>query len=165
MEDLLLIPIAILMVIAVLGAFIPMVPAAGTAWLAVVIYAAATNFREIGLVPLIVVTLLLLLSMTSGIWLPALGLRAFGGTWRGFVGGMLGMLIATFFFFSFFPISTIIGLVAGTVLLEMTRTQDAQQLLKISGGALAAYLLGVVVELGTTLAIIAVFVVTLLVTP
>lgn len=163
--DLLLVPIGILMLVGLLGAFIPMIPAAGTVWFAAMLYAFLTNFREIQPLTVAILTLLLLITMTSPLWLPLIGLRATGGSFRGFLGGMLGMMIGTTVFFAFFPLSTIGGLIVGTVALEATRARNTEELVKITGGAVSAFVIGFVVEFVAALLMIFVFAVTLFSTP
>jgi uncharacterized protein YqgC (DUF456 family) len=157
----LLIIAAIVMCFGTFAAVLPLVPGPALVWFSAVIYAIATNFRQVGIAALVVLTLLMLLGSTTNLWMSALGVKAVGGSGWGVLGGMIGMLLGTLIFF---PIGAIIGAVVGTLSAEYLHTKDWKQALKIGGGTAGGFLLGVAAELVIALVMDVVFIVSLLIT-
>src|SRR5258707_15868482 len=109
-DALLLIGVLILMAFGTFAAVLPVVPGPALVWFGAMIYAIATGFQQIGAVPLILLTLLMILGSTTNLWMAAFGVKATGGSAWGIVGGMIGLLIGMILLF---PIGALIGLAVG----------------------------------------------------
>ncbi len=114
-----------------------------------------------GLVPgpaMLIMTLLMLAGVTSEYWLPIFGLRIEGMSCLGAVGSFVGGILGTLFIP--LPIlGTIIGMVAGAMLVEFARLRQLRRSLQAGKAALKLYLLGVVVEISFGLVILLVFII------
>jgi len=143
LEGLLLIGVILLMAFGTLAAVLPVVPGPALVWFGAIIYALATNFREIGVIPIIILTLLMILGSTTNIWMSALGVKATGGSLWGILGGLVGTVIGILVFF---PIGALIGAVVGTLIAELVASGDWRKALKIGGGTASGFILGVVAE-------------------
>lgn len=143
MEGLLLVGVIVLMIFGTLAAVLPVVPGPALVWFGAVIYALATNFRELGLFPVIILTILMIIGSTTNIWMSALGVKVTGGSLWGILGGLVGTVIGILVFF---PIGALIGAVAGTLIAELAATGDWRKALKIGGGTASGFILGVVAE-------------------
>ncbi len=157
-HDLALLLAAIVMAFGTLAAVLPLVPGPALVWFSAVIYAIMTGFADMGPVPLIILTLLMILGSTTNLWMSLLGVKATGGSMWGVFGGMIGMVIGLLLLF---PIGALIGAVVGALGVELLRTGDLRKALKIGGGTAGGYILGVVAEFLIALLMDIVFVVSL----
>jgi uncharacterized protein YqgC (DUF456 family) len=148
----------VIMFFGTVAAVLPLVPGPALVWFSAVIYAIFTNFKEVGPIPLIILTVLMILGSTTNLWMSLLGVKATGGSGWGVVGGMIGMLIGMIVFF---PLGALIGAVVGALGIELARTGDLRKALKIGGGTAGGYVLGVVAELLIALIMDVVFIITL----
>ena len=143
MNILLLIGVLAIMAFGTFAAVLPMVPGPALVWFGAMIYAALTNFQEIGAFPLIILTLLMILGSTSHTWLPALGIKAAGGSIWTVIGGMIGLVIGTIVLF---PVGGLVGVVVGSLAVEMAITRDWRKAVHVGGGTAGGYLIGMVSE-------------------
>ncbi len=143
MTALLLVVALLLMAFGTFAAVLPIVPGPALVWFAAMIYAIGTNFQSPGILSLVILTILMIIGSTTNIWMAALGVKATGGSAWGIVGGLAGMLIGTLLFF---PIGALIGVVVGTLGVELLVTGDWRKALRIGGGTAGGFLLGVVAE-------------------
>jgi uncharacterized protein YqgC (DUF456 family) len=159
LQSLVLIVVLLVMLFGTIAAVLPVVPGPALVWFAAIIYAALTGFREVGLLPVILLTLLMILGSTTNLWMSMLGVRVTGGSLWAVFGGTVGMIIGLIVFF---PLGALIGAVVGALGTELIRTGDWRKALKIGGGTLGGYLLGVIAEFVIALLMDSVFVVTLI---
>jgi uncharacterized protein len=158
LQGLLLVAVLAVMAFGVFAAVLPVVPGPALVWFAALIYAFLTGFSEIGPVPIIVLTGLMILGSTTNLWMSALGMKVTGGSFLSVVGGTVGMLIGLILFF---PLGALIGAVVGSVGTEILRTGDMRKALRIGGGTCGGFLLGVIAEFVIALAMAIVFVISL----
>ncbi len=155
-ETLPLVITLLLMILAVLASLIPMIPGPALVWAIGLLYAVLTGFARVSTLAIIIMTALMLLGSTSGWWMQILGMKASGGSWVGVFGGLVGGLIGSFAI----PIpivGTLIGVVAGTLLVELLRVGDAKEAAKSGRIALKGYLLTLLTETGISALIVIVF--------
>ncbi len=159
LQGLLLVAVLIVMAFGVFAAVLPVVPGPALVWFAAVIYALLTGFSEVGWVPIIILTLLMILGSTTNLWMSALGVKATGGSIWSVIGGTIGMLIGLILFF---PLGALIGAVVGALGAELMRTGDLGKALRIGGGTCSGFLLGVIAEAGIALIMSIIFVISLI---
>ena len=140
------------------AAVLPMVPGPALVWFGAMIYAAFTNFQEIGAVPLIILTLLMILGSTSHTWLPALGIKAAGGSIWTVIGGMIGLVVGTIVMF---PVGAFVGVVVGSLAVEMMITRDWRKAVHVGGGTAGGFLIGMVAEFFVAAIMDAIFLISL----
>jgi uncharacterized protein YqgC (DUF456 family) len=159
LQSLVLIVALLVMAFGTIAAVLPVVPGPALVWFAAIIYAALTGFQEVGLLPVILLTLLMILGSTTNLWMSMLGVRVTGGSLWAVFGGTVGMIIGLIVFF---PLGALIGAVFGALGIELIRTGDWRKALKIGGGTLGGYLLGVIAEFVIALLMDGVFVIALI---
>ncbi len=155
-ESVLLIIAVVLMIIAIIASFLPVVPGPAIVWAIGVLFAGLTEFRQVTVLSVALMTILMILGSTTGWWMQALGMKAQGGSCIGVAGALLGGLIGTFAI----PIpflGTLIGIVLGTLVVEFAHVGEFRQALQSGNVAIKSYLLSVVVEIGISTLILAVF--------
>jgi uncharacterized protein len=158
-QAVLLVVALIVMAFGVFAAVLPVVPGPALVWFAATIYAVLTGFREVGPLPIIILTILMILGSTTNLWMSALGVRASGGSLWAVLGGTAGMFVGLVLFF---PLGALIGAVVGALAVELARTGSLRKALRIGGGTCGGFLLGVLAEFLIALAMSIIFVVALL---
>jgi uncharacterized protein YqgC (DUF456 family) len=146
----------ILMILAIIASVVPMVPGPALVWAIGLLYAAFTGFERVSVLAAVVMTALMLLGSTSGWWMQAAGMKAQGGSWVAVIGGLVGGLIGSLAI----PVpilGTFIGVVAGTLLVELLRVGDAGEAARSGKIALKGYLLTLLTETGISVLIAIVF--------
>jgi uncharacterized protein YqgC (DUF456 family) len=147
----------ILMVAALILSFIPIMPGPVLVWGVATLFAAANNFHRMTVPAVIVATAFMVIGSTSDLWLKLFGVRTGGLSCLAAVGGFLGGLAGTFI-----PIpvvGTMIGAVVGSALVEMLRLGELREAYRAGRIALKMILIGYVVQLVASIAIFAVYVV------
>jgi uncharacterized protein YqgC (DUF456 family) len=149
---------ALLMAVASLGAFIPVVPGPAAVWAIALVYAAATQFTVVDIPTTIFMTVLMLVGSTADTWTRAIGLRAEGQLTCGMyaittVGAIVGTVLIPI------PVlGTLLGAgiaVAGTVWFQ---EKDWQHALTVARGVVLAWLATFFVEFLICLSILGLFV-------
>jgi uncharacterized protein YqgC (DUF456 family) len=107
--------------IGLLGSFLPVVPGTLLVWLAVLFYAwPVDGFETFSPWVFALITLVGLVAGTADLWLPLLGAKSTGASWRTLAVGLLGGVLGTFLLP--LPIfGTIVGYGAGVLLAEYVR--------------------------------------------
>ncbi len=146
----------ILMVVALLLSVLPFLPGPFVLWAISLVYGVLTNFQHLTPLSMVVITLLMLIGTTKDFWMPILGMKTYGVSCSTALGMMLGGVIGTFAI----PvpvIGTLLGAIAGAVLLELLNVGELRRALQAGGIALKSFLLGMLTEIGFNLLIVAVF--------
>jgi uncharacterized protein YqgC (DUF456 family) len=141
-------------------AFIPVLPAAALQWTVIVLYAVLTQFSEVTAVAAVVVTALLAVSLSAGIWLPWLGFRGKTMSCSTLVAFFVGCVVGIFI-----PIPIIGSLVGGVGAVMLWAFWQGGQMhtaMQQGGAALKVVLMGLVVECVLCWAMFAVVVVSVL---
>lgn len=146
----------VLMVAAAILSLLPFVPGHLLLWGISLVYAILTNFQEVTIISMILITGLMLLRATSDFWMPLLGVKSGSLSCAAAFGTIIGGLIGTFTI----PIpilGTLLGAVAGAVVMEILRVGDLRLALKAGNFAFRTFVLGMIFEVLINLAIIGVF--------
>lgn len=154
-NTLILILVFVLMAVGVIGTVLPVLPGTILILLGALVYALAEGFQSIGWPTLVILGLLTALATSADIWASSVGARVGGASgWSvllGLAGGLVGLV-----FFSL-P-GAVIGALLGVLLTEMMRVHDWRKALRAGGGWLFGWLLSTVVQLGTGLVMVVIFV-------
>jgi uncharacterized protein len=148
----------VLMIAATVISFVPMIPGPALVWAVGLIYAAATEFTEVGLGTVLWMTVLMLIGSTADWWTRLFGLGAEGklSCWT-FVISTAGAIIGTVVI----PIplvGTLLGAAAGVAAWVFWQEEDWHTALKAARGILSAWIASFFVEFVISIAIAAFFI-------
>lgn len=144
----------VLMLIGIVGIFVPFLPGVAVIWLGVVVYVLLTGFDKVSPLGLIVLSALGLAGATAEMWASNVGAKVGGASFLALLGGLvLGTLGLIFFSLP----GGIIGSILGVFAVESARVKDFRQAVKAGGGWLVGWLLSVVIQLTIALVMIAIF--------
>ena len=151
-----------LMIIGLVGVFVPVVPGLGWMWIVVLIYAVAEGFRTIDPWSFAVLTILGLGGMTADIWLSQLGARVTGAslvsTLCSIAGGLLGGLIGFLIGGIGALLGMLVGSILGVLLNEYRERREWKPAWKATLGLLVGFTLSSVIKLTLGLAMLGIFV-------
>jgi uncharacterized protein len=123
-------------------------------------YAALTDFRTVGAVPIVIVVLLAVVGEVIEFVLGGRYARKYGGSKRAAWGAILGGLVGAFVGVPIFLIGSVIGAFvgafAGAALLELTRSPDARGALRVGWGAFVGRMVATAAKSAVGVAIAAV---------
>ena len=160
-QSILFILTIIVMIGALFVSIIPYISGALLMWALALVFGLLTSFSLLPLPVMGVLTALMIAGATTEYWMPLLGARVPGMSCLGAVGSLVGGIVGTFMI----PIpilGTIIGMIAGAMLIEFTRLRDLSRAVRAGRVALQVYLWGIVVEFGVSLVMMLIFIGTVL---
>lgn len=143
------------MLVGLIGTVLPVIPGTVVIFAAALIYALIDGFQVIGWPSLLVLAGLAIIGTTADIWAGSVGAKIGGASgWSvlaGLLGGFVGFLLFTL------P-GAILGAILGVLLTEIVRVKDWRKALRAGSGWLVGWALSTVIQLGTGLAMVAIFV-------
>ena len=135
--DIFLIIIALfLMILGILGSFLPILPGPITSWLGFLMLKFSTLI-EISNLFLIITLIIALLIWVLDYFIPALGTKKFGGSKYGMIGTTLGLIIGII---SPIPGGIIIGPFLGALIGELFNRADSETALKAAFGSFLGFI-------------------------
>ena len=144
----------LIMVVGLIGTFVPLLPGPPIVWLGAFYYAWQTKYAEVGPVLLVLLASLAIAGSTSDIWASAIGARKGGAsiwaTVASIVGGTVGL-------FTLSIPGLFIGAIAGIALVEYQRHKSWNAVLKASGGYVVGYFISLVVQVLVCLLMMGIF--------
>ncbi len=160
---LLLILATALMVVTLVLAFIPILPGSLMPWAVGIVYGLLTGWTRITPLAGVIMTLLMLVGVTADYWRPLLGAKTTGMGCRTSLGSFAGGLLGTFLI----PIplvGTVIGLVVGALVMEFVQFRDLAKAMTAGQAALKQFAVGYALTIGISVAILVVYVISVLTT-
>lgn len=135
--DIFLIIIALfLMILGILGSFLPILPGPITSWLGFLMLKFSTLIEISN--PFLIITLIIaLLIWVLDYFIPALGTKKFGGSKYGMIGTTLGLIIGII---SPIPGGIIIGPFLGALIGELFNRADSETALKAAFGSFLGFI-------------------------
>ncbi len=138
---------AILMLLGLMGCFLPVLPGPPLSFIGLVLLAMIRHFSP----PLTPLLILLMCMLTVAVVvldhvLPILGARRYGSSKWAIYGSVVGMMAGAFFS----PLGMLIGAFAGAVLAEWMASRKKMQALRAGWGVMLGSLLGTVLKLGAS---------------
>ena len=127
---------AILMLLGIIGSFLPVLPGPLTGWIGLLL------LHLTDAVPMNWTFLIITLIIALGIWLldyfiPAIGTKRFGGSRAGMIGTTIGLFVGLFFLG---PFGIIIGPFLGALVGELLNKSDSQRAVKAAFGSFLGFL-------------------------
>ncbi|REG89732.1 DUF456 domain-containing protein [Winogradskyella sediminis] len=126
----------ILIVLGILGSFLPVLPGPLTSWAGLLVLH-FTEGVEMSRTFLIATLLVALLIYVLDYIIPAIGTKRFGGSKAGMIGTTLGLIIGLF---SPIPFGIIIGPFIGALIGEMIHRNDFNKALKAAFGSFLGFI-------------------------
>ncbi|WP_411767264.1 DUF456 domain-containing protein [Winogradskyella sp. A3E31] len=125
-----------LMVLGILGSFLPVLPGPLTSWFGfLVLY--FSNGIDISLPFLIITLFIALLIWLLDYIIPAIGTKRFGGSRSGMIGTTLGLIVGIL---SPIPFGIIIGPFVGAIIGELLHQNDMQRATKAAFGSFMGFI-------------------------
>jgi uncharacterized protein len=150
----------ILMIGALVLSFIPILPGTVIVWLAAMAFGIVNQWTRFTPAAGVITTAIMIFSVSSDFWLPALGVKTGGLTCLGAVGSLIGGLVGTFLIP--LPIcGTLIGAVVGALLAELIHFRQLSKAMQAGQSAAKLFVIGYIVETVSSIAVFVVYVVSL----
>jgi uncharacterized protein YqgC (DUF456 family) len=146
--------VALLFALGLVGSVVPWMPGPLFILAGAVLWAFATDFANIGIGRLAILTALAVVSFLLNFVVGALGARRYGGSRWAVVGALVGAVVG--FFFG--PLGLLIGPVVGAVGGELLRGADLEGGVRSGFGALVGIVIGVAADVTIALVMIGLFV-------
>lgn len=153
-------------ILGIIGVVVPVLPGMLLIWLTVLVYAWATDFTSIGYLALFLVTIIALVTGTADFWLPLLGAKKTGASFRSLLFGVIGAIVGTIIAAPTVVatlLGTIIGYALGIIFGEYLKTKDWRLALKSSLGGLAGWGVATIIQAVAGIVILAIFVINVLI--
>ena len=144
----------VLILIGIAGVVLPALPGLPLVFAGMMLAAWAGDFQQIGWVTLVVLGLLTALSFAADIFSTAIGAQRVGASRK----ALWGTVIGTFAGLFFMPIGLLAGPFIGALAGELWHGRDVGQAAKVGLGTWLGIVLGVVLKLGLTFAMLGLFV-------
>lgn len=144
-ESLLILIALVAMAASLFLILIPAVPVTALEWAIAMVLGMLTGFTRLTPVAAVIITILMAIGSTNGIWMPFIGLRGRQLSCLGLVAFFVGMIAGS----ALIPIpfiGTILGGVIGVILVEFTRVKEVRKAMESGGSALRLILYGMIAE-------------------
>ncbi|WP_430466875.1 DUF456 domain-containing protein [Winogradskyella ouciana] len=136
MEIFLVLVALLLMILGVLGSFLPVLPGPLTSWVGLLVLH-FTEGVQMSQTFLIVTLLVAIFIYVLDYIIPALGTKRFGGSRAGMIGTTLGLIVGIL---SPIPFGIIIGPFVGALIGEMIHRNDMEKALKAAFGSFLGFI-------------------------
>ena len=135
MELFLVIIALLLMLLGIIGSFVPVIPGPLTSWAGFLVLH-FTKGVELSTTFLVVTLIIAIIIYVLDYIIPAVGTKRFGGSKSGMVGTTLGLLVGLFFP----PFGIIIGPFLGALIGEMIHRNDTNKAVKAAFGSFLGFI-------------------------
>ncbi|MEM1002690.1 MAG: DUF456 domain-containing protein [Bacteroidota bacterium] len=126
----------LLMILGIVGSFLPILPGPLTSWAGLLVLSFAKTI-EVSQNTLILTFIIALTIFVLDYIIPALGTKKYGGSKFGMIGTTIGLI---FGLFSSIPFGIILGPFTGALIGEMLYQNDSRHALKAAYGSLIGFL-------------------------
>ncbi|OGP94077.1 MAG: hypothetical protein A2157_03580 [Deltaproteobacteria bacterium RBG_16_47_11] len=138
---------AILILLGLLGSFLPVLPGPPLSFIGLFLVALVRNFSPPLTPTLIIVMLIVTIAVaTVDYFIPLLGAKKYGASRWAIYGSMGGMIIGLFFS----PFGMLLGAFVGAVLVEWIVTRKEKHALKAGWGIFVGSIFGMALKLGVS---------------
>lgn len=144
----------VLILVGIAGVVLPALPGLPLVFAGMLLAAWADDFQKIGWVTLVVLGVLTALSFAADIFSTAVGAQRVGASRKALWGTVIGAFAGLFFM----PIGLFAGPFVGALVGELWHGRELRQAAKVGLGTWLGIVLGVVLKLGLTFAMLGLFV-------
>jgi uncharacterized protein YqgC (DUF456 family) len=144
--------------VGIIGTLIPVIPGTLLIWLCTAVYAWHVGIEAFGMAPFLIISLIAVVTGTADLWLPLLGAKTGGASWRALLLGTLGAILGTFLL----PIpivGTVAGYIGGLILGEYQKYEDWELAKQAGLRGLLSWGVATAVQAGGGILILLIFVV------
>jgi uncharacterized protein YqgC (DUF456 family) len=160
-----LLPLAayLLIVLGLIGSFLPILPGPLLIWLGALLWSWADGFQAVGWPTLVFLGVLMVLAWVSDLILTTFGTRQAGASWKAVAGAIVGGIAGAILLSGLLPVigtmaGTILGAIVGILVFEYFDKRDWGQAFQVSKGYILGSLAARALEIFLSLLMIAVFV-------
>ena len=154
MDIFLIVVASLLMLLGVLGSFVPILPGPLTSWLGLLVLGLSENV-SISTSTLTLTFIIALVIYVLDYIIPALGTRKYGGSRYGMIGTTLGLIIGIL---APIPFGIIIGPFVGALIGELLYQQDSQHALRAAYGSLMGFLASTFIKFSVAVVYLGLFI-------
>lgn len=154
MDILLVVISALIMLIGILGSFLPIIPGPLTSWIGLLVlhFAKAVPMNKSFLIITLVIAIII---WTLDYVIPALGTKRFGGSKYGMIGTSIGLIIGLI---APIPGGIIIGPFIGALLGELLNKKDTKSATKAAFGSFLGFLTSTFIKFIVTVIYLGLFI-------
>jgi hypothetical protein len=149
---------AILMLLALIGTVLPVLPGIPLAWVGLLIYATGTGFQKISVLTVVVFLIVTLATMATGYFAPMLGARKNRASRGGMIGAFLGLALGVILFNVW---GLVLGPFLGALAGELIANRPPGQAVRSALGTLLGFIAGTLLQIVVILIMAGFFVVSL----
>jgi uncharacterized protein YqgC (DUF456 family) len=162
-SDLLALFAYLLIILGLIGSFLPFMPGPLLIWLGALLWAWVDGFQAVGWPTLVVLGIVVLLAGASDLVLTTFGSRKAGAGWKTVAGAIAGGIVGAILLSGVLPVigtvlGTILGAVMGITVVEFYEKRDWRQAFQVSKGYILGSLAARGLEVFLSLLMIAIFV-------
>ena len=151
MEILIFIGIGILLLLGIIGCFVPIIPGPPISYGGLLVFH-LFSYYSIEADILLSLSFVVIAVTLFDLWVQIYGVKKFGGTKKAVNGSIIGLILGIFFFA---PFGIIIGPFLGAFIgAKMEENSDGNKAIKIALGALAGFFAGTMLKLSVSVYII-----------
>ena len=144
----------LIFIIGIIGIVLPVIPSLPVIWIGIFIYAIFTNFDQVTWITIFVTGVLMIIGIVVDALAGLFGARAYGASWFGVIGAMLGGIIG---FFIINLLGMFLGSFVGAFLGEFIRYRRVHHSLKAGFGTIVGFVLGVSIKIFMAFLMIGIF--------
>lgn len=145
MDILLIIIGSALVIVGILGCFLPVIPGPPVSFVALLVFHFSSKYQFDDRILIIAAIMAILVTVLDYI-IPVWGTKYFGGSKKGVWGSTIGLILGLFFV----PWGIILGPFLGAVVGEMIDGQEFKKALKSGFGAFLGFAAGVIMKMGVS---------------
>lgn len=134
----------ILVIVGVLGIFLPVLPSTPVIFLGALIYSYSTGFTVFVLKDLLIMAGLVILAEGMQYLFSMIGAKRFGASKLGVIGGMIGLIVGLV---TLGPVGLVLGPFVGAIFFELIRGRVFHQAVRVGIGSLFGVLGGTLMTL------------------
>ena len=145
LDYILLITSIVLVVVGILGCFLPILPGPPLSYIALVLLH-FSKFGQFNVTTLIILGVATVIVTILDFIIPVIGTKKFGGSKYGSIGAAIGLIVGLFFG----PVGIITGLLLGAFIGEIIFKNDIYYALKAAMGSFIGFLMGIGLKLAAS---------------
>jgi uncharacterized protein YqgC (DUF456 family) len=158
MSIIILIITVVLFAIGIAGIILPVIPSLPIVWIGILFYGICTNFVDVGLGVVIITGVMMIIGTVIDFISGVFGARAYGASWMGVLGAMLGGIVGLFMGVFGFIVGTFFGACIG----EYIKYKKTRSAIAAGYGTMIGIMIGSITKIFISFFMIIIFFIALL---